>query len=163
MNDATSVYSRVWCKVKKNDRYDKLKTVGNIGTCRWDMSIPLVDWNADNIRSLKETIACSQLPKSTSVSARLGVKHKPLILLKTDHIIPDELHLFLRIPDILIRNLILHAVEEDLVARHHQQPDTSLSTMLECVKECGITFHVWQNNAKDKYEFTSLRGNDKKS
>lgn len=73
----------------------------------------------------------------------------------------------LRITDVLTRNIILHAVE---LAQHTGSVNnvhSSLSTLLSCVKKCGITFNVWQkrdSNEKEtgQYEFTSLRGNDKK-
>lgn len=128
--------------------------------CRWDMTVPLCDWTVNESRSLEEIIAGAKLPKSSSPSARLGVKDSPLLLIPTSKIIPDELHILLRITDVLTRNVILHAVEQDIQAR---QSDHFLSTLEACVHECGITFKVWQKkDGSGKYEFTSLRGGDKK-
>ena len=42
-----------------------------------------------------------------------GCKHLPLLNIDPDHIIPDELHLLLRITDILTSNLISAAKTDD--------------------------------------------------
>ena len=42
------------------------------------------------------------------------MKHPPLIDIPLNHVIVDELHLFLRITDVVLRNLIQHVIEEDL-------------------------------------------------
>ena len=40
-------------------------------------------------------------------------KQPPLLEIETDHIIPDELHLLLRITDVLTDNLITTAITHD--------------------------------------------------
>ena len=81
----------------------------------------------------------------------------PLLHIKLDCIIPDELHLLLRITDVLIRNLILAAVAED----HPAKPLTGrmVKALITAIKSCGVHFMVVD---KAQYEFTSLNGNDKK-
>lgn len=124
---------------------------------RWDMSKPLCHWTEkeEHIRSLNDIISCSK-------QSSLGVVNTPLMLIEVDHIIPDELHLMLRVTDVLTRNVILHAVELDIAAKRQHQTVHYLSTLVSCVQECGITFKVWTDDKSGSYEFTSLRGNDKK-
>ena len=40
--------------------------------------------------------------------------HKPMLDIELDYVIPDELHLLLRITDVLINNLITSAVSYDI-------------------------------------------------
>ena len=139
------------------------------------MSFPFCHWTSsdDNIRTLKDIISCSKLPKSSPTSLKLGVKHEPLLQIETEKIIPDELHLLLRVTDILLRNIIFHAVELDNATRVHmhkhkkKESATFLSKLELCVNDCGIKFKVWQQTNESgqetgKYEFTSLRGHEKK-
>ena len=66
---------------------------------------------ARTITSIKK---CALLSRSQPAAKRLGVKQSPLIDIPLNHVIVDELHLFLRITDILLRNVIQHVIEEDL-------------------------------------------------
>ncbi|CAC5402564.1 unnamed protein product [Mytilus coruscus] len=88
-------YACPWCKVHKNDRHD-------ISKC----------WNfyrtPELFRSYEEICQLSCLPKNN-----FGVKHKPLLELSVNHYVPDELHLLLRISDILMRNLIFDSKDKD--------------------------------------------------
>jgi len=48
---------------------------------------------------------------------RRGRLENPLMHISLDHWIPDELHLMLRVTDVLIRNLILAAAKQDRIDR----------------------------------------------
>ena len=86
-----------------------------------------------------------------------GRIRSPLLHIKLDHIVPDELHLLLRIIDVLIRNLILAAVAED----HPAKTLTGYmdKALITAIKSCGVHFMVF---GKAQYKLTYLNGNDKK-
>lgn len=66
----------------------------------------------------------------------------------------------------LIRNLVWAVAQLDIANRttNHQHIDSAV----QAIRECGVSFKIW--NAKDgnggrcydKYEWTSLRGGDKR-
>ena len=88
---------------------------------------------------------------------KMGTIQPPLLIMDLNCIIPDELHLLLRITDRLIRNLIIAAV----VADHPAKPLTGpmVKSLITEVQSCGVHFEVYEKN---QYEFTSLNGNDRK-
>ena len=75
----------------------------------------------------------------------------------------DELHLLLRITDVLERNLVLEMVEWDAV--EGASPLSSgkhLNNLLKVISSLGVSFAVWQSKKQGKdFEFTSLMGPDK--
>ena len=82
--------------------------------------------------------------------------HQPLSGIELSHVILDELHLFLRVMDVLINNLVQGA-HKSIHVNH----------LVEVFKSCGVTFNVWQkvnadNQGSGLYGFTSLLGTDKK-
>ena len=96
------------------------------------------------------------------------MQYPPLFEIETHHIIPDELHLLLRVMDILIRNLVLTMVAADNTAKRDAQPCDNISKMKKSVKECGIPFSIWELKDADgrnsgRYEFTALKGERRKS
>ena len=117
-------------------------------------------------RTLDKIKKCAQLPKSKPTNQRLGVQHSPILNIEPDHIVPDELHLLLRVGDILIRNLINHTV----TFTHNQRKgiaytQTNLRKIETAASEFGVTFRIWEEKDSDgkpsgKYEWTSIRGND---
>ena len=63
------------------------------------------------------------------------------VLCTSMQVVLDELHLMLRITDVLLRNLIYGAIQED------EKDITIKSTehidkLLEAIQQCGITFRV---------------------
>ena len=73
------------------------------------MSIPFATWTQDEkrtIKEIKETI-------KSGTKLNYGCINMPLISLELDHVIPDELHMLLRITDVLIQNLINAATSND--------------------------------------------------
>ena len=96
---------------------------------------------------------------------RNGCKNHPLIDIEPENIIPDELHLLLRITDVMTENLIIAARLHD----KRQQRGCKLldgrmiKHLLESIKSCGVSFKIWESKTANKdFEFTSLMGNCKK-
>lgn len=93
LGGSTGEYACPWCKVDKKGRSD--------------LSVP---WDFYHQSDMKRTID-EMLTICSVLKNEFGCKHKPLLKLRVDHFIPDELHLMLRITDVLIRNLIDDARE----------------------------------------------------
>ena len=124
------------------------------------MSKTLENFKMRTIESLKHDIDIDDDDKER----RLGRLHTPLLNIELNNIIPDELHLLLRIMDILIRNLINAALTNDIqqttgIKDPLERP--MLKRLLQSIKRCGITFHVKMKENSKGFEFTSLTGGDK--
>ncbi|KAL5516106.1 hypothetical protein EMCRGX_G001377 [Ephydatia muelleri] len=68
---------------------------------------------------------CSALVPAARFSACLYdcancVKYPPLLPIELDHVVPDELHLLLRVIDVLLKNIINQAVESDIKVSRKQ-------------------------------------------
>ena len=92
----------------------------------------------NSARSLRSIQACTTLPPGRQGKQRLGVQQPNLIELEPDHIIPDELHLLLRVGDILIRNLVFQMVQADRRSARTGQAATHLTTLQRKFGECGV-------------------------
>ena len=57
-------------------------------------------------------------------------------------VVVDELHLMLRIFDVLIRNLIYIAVSIDKKDINSQQNTKHVDMVVTKIVSCGVTFHV---------------------
>ena len=68
-----------------------------------------------------------------SINTRQGSVHFPLLKIPVDHFVLDELHLLLRIFDVLFDNLMALATILDNAARDGSQ---------KSVRECGVTFYM---------------------
>ena len=79
-------------------------------------------------RTLETLKKCSQYPPSAATDKRLGSIESPLLDIEIDHVVPDELHLLLRVTDILIRNLIFYMKKLDVKARSGNQHVNNLVT-----------------------------------
>ena len=75
------------------------------------MSIDLDEYT--NPEQQGRTIEEIKTTVSSSIKPNYGCIRAPLIDLPLDHVIPDELHMMLRITDILIQNLINAATSYD--------------------------------------------------
>ena len=90
-------------------------------------------------------------------------------------IVIDELHLFLRVMDILLRNLI-HADDNADHQNIFGNSSTHMDTLCEKIRSCGVTFRVimhynynYEHQCnyrfgsqanKDELQWSKLRGND---
>ena len=97
---------------------------------------------------------------------------QPLVEIDLDHVIVDELHLMLRVVDVLIDNLVEDVLEwdnnEDIRKKRKEERGKHLNNLVTTIRSCGVSFNIWQKKNADektsgKYEWTSLLGNDKKS
>lgn len=95
----------------------------------------------------------------------------PLLQIALDHIIPDELHLMLRVTDVMIEALI-HTVVAFDIHQHYEAGcrrnvlnvlEGSMLTKLKTVmNSCGIPFRIWkEKNTNGALNWTSLMGPDK--
>ena len=88
-----------------------------------------------------------------------GYIRQKLINIDLDHIIPDELHLLLRITDRLIKNLISGAITNDNVTNILE--GTMVKNLVQAIRSCGVTFNIF-TKSRTNTEFTSLTGSDRK-
>ena len=95
--------------------------------------------------------------------------HQPLLHIPLDHIILDDLHLMLRITDILIGNLVDDVMQWDdkdyYITRKRQSGH--LKKLVEIINSCVVSFSVWEKrNADGKgsgtWDWTCLMGDDRK-
>ena len=93
---STGEYACPWCKEHKKDRGDMSKL--------WDF-YPLTE----NVRTINEIKDIYNGAQKTSY----GVRHLPLLSIEPVNVIPNELHLFMRIFDVLIRNLIDDVIDKN--------------------------------------------------
>lgn len=143
LGGSTGDFACPWCKVHKNDRYDMSK-----------------EWNfyhsSEFFRSADEICFLSSQNRN-----KYGVKHKPLLNIEVDHFLPDELHLMLRITDVLLRNVIFDVLDKDDKAKKQGLTSTNLDDFVTLVQSCGVSFHVWTPKGSTEIEWSSLTGLDK--
>ena len=99
--------------------------------CSWDTS------KLHPTRSIEDIVACAA---------------------DLDHVVPDELHLFLRIMDILIENLISYAVELDIRATRKQTDllqGATLKKVQASIQSCGVSY---SKSGRKKRSQKSLTG-----
>ena len=73
------------------------------------MSMPYTKWTQANKRTINEI----KDMVTSGTKPNYGCIKMPLTTLDLDHVIPDELHMLLRITDVLIQNLINAATSDD--------------------------------------------------
>ena len=98
----------------------------------------------------------------------LGSIHSPLLNIELTKVVVDELHLLLRVTDVLIRNLISLAASRDHEEQQRRGEASNHIRQLElAVQSCKVTFTIWQRVDGDgrpqpgKYDCTSLNGTDR--
>lgn len=153
LSGATSNHACVWCNIHKDKR--------------WDMSHDLEYYNSPPLkRTLKDMHSLAGKTKQNYCCV-----HKPLLDIELSHVILDELHLLLRVMDILIGNLVQGAIDWDKKdnwkKKKSEHQSIHVNHLVEVIKSCGVTFNVWEKVNADKqgsglYDFTSLLGTDKK-
>lgn len=85
--------------------------------------------------------------------------HLPLLSIEPVNVIPDELHLFMRIFDVLIRNLIDDVIDK---AKVRKEQGGYLDSLVKSIRDCGVTFSVWSSKDQGDLDWTSLTGNEMK-
>jgi len=152
MNAANSTYACIYCKIPKTDRWDMSKPENHY----WEEGM------ARTLNEMKEN-ACK------ASANNYGCLYQPLLYIPVENVRIDELHLFLRITDILERNLIHACIEWDTTDGVDPPSGTRihLSSLVKSICECGVAFSVWQTKNGDQklsghYEWSSMVGGDKK-
>ena len=155
MKGATSIYACLWCKIAKD--------------LRWKMDFVLDHYNTPPLlRTLEEM---TKMSHKKGTQEKYSCEHEPLLKVELDHVVLDELHLLLRIMDVLINNLVKEAVEwdkkENFNRRKADQKDSHIKKIQSTIRSCGISFDIWEKTNADgkgsgQYDFTSLLGTDKK-
>ena len=152
LSSATADYACAWCKIHKDDR--------------WDTSKPIHHYNEEPMRRTLE-----EMKTLCSSKDNFGCIHEPLLNIPLTHVIPDELHLLLRITDKLLQNIIDEVLERDAVEdfdKPRGQPKgIYLTRLVKAINDLGISFSVWNKKNADGSEsqvkeFTSLLGSQKK-
>jgi len=165
LKKASSKYACMWCKVDQKDRYGLLYIIEKIKLIlhRWDTGVVDSQYTITNRRTLQSLIDDYE-------TKEYGCKHLPLLNIEIDHIIPDELHLLLRITDVLLKNLIRTAVAHDkktMGTRWKLKKGSMTNSVILCIRRCGIPFNIWEKDDEDakkgSYAFTSLVGYRKKN
>jgi hypothetical protein len=140
---ANGNYGCPWCKVHKNDRHDCSK-----------------DWDFYHTDSQTRTI--DELNEDFRIK-KYGAQRKPLLNIEPSHMVPDELHLLLRISGILLRNLIDDANDmdaRDQVETGKQCSPTRLDSLTDQIRKCGVTFNTWTRKGDTELQWTALSGGD---
>ena len=126
------------------------------------MTKTTADYERRTIEGLTE-IDKQLLKTNKYKNIRMGRVNDPLITIDLDYWIPDELHLLLRITDVLTRNLITAAASDDY--KHGRRDKDILhgpmvKKLLGAIKCCGVSLSI--NDSEQKvFSFTSLVGGDK--
>ena len=136
------------------------------------MSIPIHAYTTEKKRTLKTIQECAILPRHRPANQRLGVQNKPIIHIEPDNVVIDELHLLLRIGDILVRNIVHEMVNADKIASRSYaqtaQSNTNMQQLLLFINtHCKVTFRVWEKRDPNgrpsgAYDWTSIMGSDMK-
>ena len=150
IESATSKYSCVWCKCPSSERFDMSK--------EWSFL------NEENgARMVDDIISCHRKPKSQ----KFGCIHPPLFPnIVIDHIIPDILHFYLRITDVLFNLIILDIRRYDAVVKISDsgQPKQKYLDQLEFFinNSCKIPFHFFVNKESKDLNWKDLMGPEKR-
>ncbi len=91
-------------------------------------------------RTLATITEC--LKQSEASKKRFGCQNTPLFNIAISNVVIDELHLMLRVTDILIRNLIWAMLQLDIKEKHLGRPQQFLDKLINKIRMCGLTFRV---------------------
>ena len=133
-----------WCKVSKE--------------CRGDMSLP---WDFHHGQYIERSIVEINSFKATSAKTNFGSKNPPLLNIETDHHVPDELHMLMRVMDVLMRNLIDDAVSKDQFAKITGGATDNQDLLVKEIQNWGVSFKTWYSKSGE-LDYTSLTGADMK-
>jgi hypothetical protein len=153
MNVANTNFACLYCKIVKENRSDMYKYKN-------------VYWSKEIARTNQEMkLFCS---KSKS---NFGCIHPPLLNIELSLVVIDQLHLLMRICDVLLRNVIKDSVNLDHKNSIWKKTQTKhcVNELVTCIRNCGVSFSIWENKVKDgrgdclkNLEWTSFTGSDLK-
>jgi hypothetical protein len=116
-------------------------------------------------------MALADVKKYASDKNQFCCKHMPLLNVPLCNIVLDELHLLLRVTDILLSNLIEDAMElddkKDFLKKRGDPKGVYLHRLTQLINSCGVTFSVWEKRDDHgkgirNMDWTSLMGAEKK-
>ena len=135
LKGATSFYACAWCKVHKDKR--------------WDMNYEEDYYNKPPLqRTLRELKAFSKKSKENYCC-----EHEPLLNIELDHVILDELHLLLRVVDVLLNNLLEDVIQwdmrDDINKKKGEKKGVHRERLQAAVRSCGVSFDIWEKTNAD--------------
>lgn len=80
-----------------------------------------------------------------------GVQHEPLLQMEPALVVPDILHMKIRIVDRLLQSLVLEFEEFDLAAQVNDveaSKDHHVQCLVRLVRSCGVKFDVWNDEKR---------------
>ena len=131
LTGATSNHSCVWCKIHKDKR--------------WDMSYDISYYNSPPLKRTIEEI-CEMAGRKKE---NYCCNHQPLVHIDLDHVILDELHLMLRVVDVLIEDVLEWDKTEDISKKRCEERGIHLQNLINTIKSCGVSFNIWQKTNAD--------------
>lgn len=155
MKSATSLYACLWCKIHKDSR--------------WKMNFDLEHYNSCPLKRTMDEI--NAMANKAGNKEKYSCENTPLINIDLEHVILDELHLLLRIMDVLIGNLVKEVIQWDTKDNFQKKKCDKkydhLNKLQSTFRSCGVSFDIWEKTTEDgkgsgQYDFTSLLGSDKK-
>ena len=144
---ANSKFACVWCKCPSEDRYDVTKS--------WSVTN-----TGEGARTINEIQELARLPKSKK-NEKYGCIQQPVFpSIPVDHIIPDTLHLFLRVSDVLINLLIRELRRLDALKNIKSMSNTE--KYIGFLKEkCKISFYIYVDKGTKELKWRDLTGPEK--
>ena len=103
------------------------------------------------------------------LNKRASITRKgPLIDIEPKNCVPDELHLFLRITDIIFNSLFQELVKHDHKSKVHKTGESDhVQRAVRNVRRLGISFNVWMSegtpgkHSRSALEMTPLNRNER--
>ena len=84
----------------------------------------------------------NELSQNKKAKEKYCCEHKPLMNIELEHVILDELHLLLRVLDVLIENLIRDALQwhqkDNFNKKRGDQKNKHLNDLQKTIKSCGF-------------------------
>ena len=150
---ANAKYSCIWCTCPSDELYDISKTWSITNEAEGARTIEKVKSLAKQTKRGVQKYSCARQPLFPSI---------PI-----DHVIPDVLHLFLRICDVLVNLLILELRRLDGIDKSKLQTlDRSTATNVAKYEqflneECKISFHMYVDKESKVFKWRDLTGPEK--
>ena len=150
---ANARYSCIWCTCPSEERFDISK----------EWSFTDKEKGARTIEDIRRLTALKKRGSEKFGCARLPIFPS----IPIDHVIPDVLHLFLRICDILINLLILElrrldGIEKSKLQTFDRNKTKHITKYEEFLNnECKISFHMYLDKEEKALKWRDLRGPEK--
>ena len=101
------------------------------------------------VLSGKDKISLTSDSRHYTALKHLRCIHPSLLNIELDSIVVDELHLMLRVGDLLLRKLIFYADSRDHGSRENQGEEANnLQQLEQAIRSCGVSFQIWQKRER---------------